>query len=65
MMELPIPKSWQEFETIVRDAQAQRWKTTTLQKTGVQGKSNKASIFSGRMRSGVPLEYNASATKRP
>lgn len=37
MMELPIPKSWQEFETIVRDAQAQRWKTTTLQKNGRPG----------------------------
>src|SRR4051794_25251402 len=37
MMELPIPKSWEEFETIVRDAQAQRWKTTTLQKNGRRG----------------------------
>jgi len=31
-MELPVPKNWQEFETIVRDAQAQRWKSTSLQK---------------------------------
>lgn len=36
-MELPIPKNWQEFETIVRDAQAQRWKTTALQKNGRPG----------------------------
>jgi hypothetical protein len=36
-MELPIPKNWQDFETIVRDAQAQRWKTTALQKNGRPG----------------------------
>jgi hypothetical protein len=36
-MELPIPKNWQEFETIVRDAQAQRWKSTSLQKNGRPG----------------------------
>ena len=26
-MNLPVPKNWQDFETIVRDAQAQRWKS--------------------------------------
>lgn len=36
-MELPIPKNWQDFETMVCDAQAQRWKSTTLQKNGRPG----------------------------
>ncbi len=36
-LELPLPKNWQDFETIVRDAQAQRWKSTTLQKNGRTG----------------------------
>jgi hypothetical protein len=45
-MELPIPKNWQDFETIVRDAQAQRWKTTTLQKNGRHGqKQHGVDIF--------------------
>lgn len=36
-VELPIPKNWQDFESIVRDAQALRWKSTTLQKNGRPG----------------------------
>lgn len=36
-MEVPRPKNWQDFETIVRDAQALRWKTTGLQKNGRPG----------------------------
>ncbi|TCU13739.1 restriction endonuclease [Rhizobium sullae] len=36
-LELPLPKNWQDFETIVRDALAQRWKSTTLQKNGRTG----------------------------
>ena len=36
-MELPVPRSWQDFETMVCDAQAQRWKSTTLQKNGRPG----------------------------
>lgn len=36
-MELPKPTNWQDFETIVRDAQAQRWKSTTLSKNGRPG----------------------------
>ena len=35
-MELPKPSNWQDFETIVRDAQA-RWKSTTLQMNGRPG----------------------------
>ncbi|WIE36022.1 hypothetical protein [Agrobacterium tumefaciens] len=36
-IELPLPKNWQDFERIVRDAQAQRWKSTTLQMNGRSG----------------------------
>jgi len=38
-MELPKPKNWQDFESIVRDAQMQRWKSTTLQKHGRPGQA--------------------------
>ena len=36
-MELPLPKHWQEFETIVRDAMALKWKSPNLQKNGRSG----------------------------
>ena len=36
-MELPKATNWQDFETIVRDAQAQRWRSTTLTKNGRSG----------------------------
>ena len=35
-MDLAIPKNWQDFETIVRDAQSQRWRTS-LSKNGRPG----------------------------
>ncbi len=35
-MDLPVPKNWQDFETIVRDAQNQRW-NTSLTKNGRPG----------------------------
>jgi len=37
-MELPKPKNWQEFETIVCDAMAQHW-DSTLQKNGRPGQA--------------------------
>lgn len=40
-MELPRPKNWQDFESIVRDALAQRWKSTTLSKNGRGGQKQK------------------------
>lgn len=36
-MKLPLPKNWQEFESMVRDAQAQSWKSPSLQKNGRTG----------------------------
>ena len=45
-MELPLPKNWQDFESIVCDAQALRWKSTTLQKNGRSGqKQNGVDIY--------------------
>lgn len=38
-MRLPTPTNWQDFETIVRDAQAQRWGSVTLQKNGRPGQA--------------------------
>jgi hypothetical protein len=36
-MELPLPKYWQEFESITRDAMALKWKSPNLQKNGRGG----------------------------
>lgn len=36
-MELPKPKNWQEFETIVRDSLILRWKSSGFQKHGKHG----------------------------
>lgn len=36
-MDLPLPKQWQEFEKIVRDAQALRWNSAGLQMNGRPG----------------------------
>jgi hypothetical protein len=45
-MELPRPKNWQDFETIVCDAMAQRWKSPDLQKNGRSGqKQNGVDIY--------------------
>jgi len=45
-MELPRPKNWQDFEAIVGDAMAQRWKSPDLQKNGRSGqKQNGVDIY--------------------
>jgi hypothetical protein len=36
-LDLPQPKNWQDFETIVCDAMSQRWKSVNLQKNGRPG----------------------------
>lgn len=36
-LDLPKPKNWQDFETIVCDAMSQRWKSPDLQKNGRPG----------------------------
>ena len=38
-MELPLPQNWQEFEKIVRDAQAARWNSPMLQLNGRPGQA--------------------------
>jgi hypothetical protein len=46
-MELPLPKHWQEFETITRDAMAQKWKSPNLQKNGRGGQKQYGVDISG------------------
>ncbi|MCZ4109315.1 hypothetical protein O3U67_14565 [Brevundimonas diminuta] len=36
-MNLPLPTNWQDFEAIVRDAQAQRWSSANLSMNGRSG----------------------------
>jgi hypothetical protein len=54
-MNLPVPKNWQDFETIVRDAQAQRWKSTTLQKNGRPGQAQHGIDIYGPDEIGRPV----------
>jgi hypothetical protein len=45
-MELPKRKNWQDFETMVRDAMSQRWRSPNLQKNGGPGqKQNGVDIY--------------------
>lgn len=54
-MELPVPKNWQDFEAIVRDAQAQRWRSPTLQKNGRPGQKQKGVDIWGQDEIGRPV----------
>ena len=47
-MELSTPKNWQEFETVVRDAQRQRLKSTSLQIIGRTGRKQDGVDISGQ-----------------
>src|SRR6185437_3483179 len=38
-MKIPIPKDWQEFESLVRDAMILRWNSPNLQKNGRTGQA--------------------------
>jgi hypothetical protein len=38
-MKIPVPKDWQEFESLVRDAMILRWNSPNLQKNGRTGQS--------------------------
>jgi hypothetical protein len=38
-IELPKPKNWQDFETMVCDAMSQRWKSPDMQKNGRPGQT--------------------------
>ena len=54
-MDLPKPSNWQEFESIVRDAQSQRWRSTDLQKNGRQGQSQNGVDIYGVDEIGRPV----------
>jgi hypothetical protein len=38
-MKIPVPKDWQEFESLVRDAMILRWNSPNLQKNGRTGQA--------------------------
>lgn len=54
-MELPVPKNWQDFETLVRDAQAERWQSPTLQKNGRPGQKQDGVDIYGPDGDGKPV----------
>ena len=64
-MELPVPKNWQDFETMVCDAQAQRWKSTTLQKNGRLGQAQNGVDIYGPDDIGRPVGIQCKRYKPP
>lgn len=54
-LRLPTPTNWQDFETIVRDAQAQRWDSVTLQKNGRPGQAQHGVDIYGPDNIGRPV----------
>ena len=64
-MELPIPSNWQDFEILVRDAQAQRWKSTTLQKNGRPGQRQNGVDIYGPDEIGRPVGIQCKRYKPP
>lgn len=64
-MELPKPANWQELETIVRDAQAQRWKSTTLTKNGRSGQKQAGVDIYGPDDLGRPVGIQCKRYKPP
>ena len=64
-MDLPKPAHWQDFETIVRDAQAQRWKSTTLTKNGRSGQKQAGVDIYGHDEIGRPVGIQCKRYKPP
>lgn len=54
-MRLPTPTNWQDFETIVRDAQALRWNSGNLQKNGRPGQAQQGVDIYGPDEIGRPV----------
>lgn len=54
-LRLPTPTNWQDFETIVRDAQAQRWGSVRLQKNGRPGQAQHGVDIYGPDEIGRPV----------
>ncbi|GAA5655000.1 hypothetical protein Brsp06_01360 [Brucella sp. NBRC 13694] len=63
--DVPLPRNWQEFESIVRDAQAQRWKSSTLQKNGRSGQRQKGVDIWGPDEIGRPVGIQCKRIKGP
>ncbi|MDH7790196.1 hypothetical protein [Ochrobactrum sp. AN78] len=63
-LELPLPRNWQDFETIVRDAMAQRWKSSTLQKNGRTGQPQQGVDILGPDEIGRPIGIQCKRVKK-
>nr|WP_278376827.1 hypothetical protein [Brucella anthropi] len=63
-LELPLPRNWQDFETIVRDAMAQRWKSSTLQKNGRTGQQQQGVDILGPDEIGRPIGIQCKCVKK-
>ncbi|MCA1931654.1 hypothetical protein [Rheinheimera sp.] len=61
--QIPKPKSWDEFETIVRDAMSQRWKSSTLAKNGRAGQKQNGVDIYGNDDLGRPVGIQCKCTK--
>jgi len=64
-MELPVPKNWQDFENMVCDALAQRWKSTTLHKNGRSGQAQHGVDIYGPDDIGRPVGIQCKRYKPP
>jgi hypothetical protein len=64
-MELPKPKNWQDFETIVRDAMAQRWNSATLSKNGRPGQKQHGVDIYGPDDIGRPVGIQCKRYAKP
>lgn len=64
-MQLPIPANWQDFETMVRDAQTQRWKGALLQKNGRPGQKQNGVDIHGPDDIGRPVGIQCKRYKPP
>jgi hypothetical protein len=54
-MHLPLPKDWQEFEQITRDAMSLKWESPNLQKNGRPGQKQKGVDIYGLDYLGRPV----------
>lgn len=64
-MQLPLPQHWQEFETLVRDAQAVKWGSPTLEKNGRPGQEQHGVDIYGPDYLGRPVGIQCKRYKGP
>jgi hypothetical protein len=64
-MHLPLPQHWQDFETLVRDAQAVKWNSPTLEKNGRPGQEQHGVDIYGPDYLGRPVGIQCKRFKGP